>query len=280
VVVNRAPLIVAAALAPALLAGCGAGSPAAAEAEPEPPAATERAATEPAPTPATAAAVAAPAAAAPRCEPGSVRRLGSDRLAHAAVVRERATARRAPGGAVLARFAATNRNGVPTVFGVLAERVDARCRATWYRVRLPMKPNGATGWVRAGEVELAEVRTRIVVDLSARTVTLFRDGRVAIRTPAAIGSPSTPTPTGEYYVDQRLVPSDPGGPFGPGALGISAYSEVLTGWAQGGPIAIHGTNRPETIGQAVSNGCLRVPNDVLVRLFELAPAGTPVSVRA
>jgi lipoprotein-anchoring transpeptidase ErfK/SrfK len=50
------------------------------------------------------------------------------------------------------------------------------------------------------------------------------------------------------------------GPYGPAALGISAFSNVLTGWAQGGPIAIHGTNAPWSIGRAVSNGCIRVPS--------------------
>jgi lipoprotein-anchoring transpeptidase ErfK/SrfK len=54
---------------------------------------------------------------------------------------------------------------------------------------------------------------------------------------------------------------------------------VLTGWAQGGPIAIHGTNRPELIGLAVSNGCLRVRNDVLLRIFRATLAGTPVRIQ-
>jgi lipoprotein-anchoring transpeptidase ErfK/SrfK len=80
-------------------------------------------------------------------------------------------------------------------------------------------------------------------------------------------------------VNQRLIPSERGGPFGPGAVGISAFSPVLTGWAQGGPIAIHGTNEPWSIGRAVTNGCIRLPNAVLVRLFRQTPAGTPVLIR-
>jgi lipoprotein-anchoring transpeptidase ErfK/SrfK len=96
---------------------------------------------------------------------------------------------------------------------------------------------------------------------------------------AAIGSSATPTPLGRYYVNQRLVPSDPNGPFGPGAVGISAFSPVLTGWAQGGPIGIHGTNQPWSIGHAVSNGCIRLPNPVAKRLFFATPEGTPVIIR-
>jgi lipoprotein-anchoring transpeptidase ErfK/SrfK len=170
-------------------------------------------------------------------------------------------------------------NGVPTVFGVRGVVVGRRCGATWYRVQLPLRPNGVVGYVRASAVGMARVRTRIVVDLSSKQVTLFRNGRVAIRTRAAIGSSATPTPTGSFYVNQRLIPSDPSGPFGPGAIGISSFSNVLTGWAQGGPIAIHGTNQPWSIGRSVSNGCIRIRNPVLRRMFTAALAGTPVLVR-
>jgi lipoprotein-anchoring transpeptidase ErfK/SrfK len=143
-----------------------------------------------------------------------------------------------------------------------------------------MKPNGITGFVSARDVRIAAVRTRIHVDLSERRVTLFRDAKPVLHAVAAIGSSATPTPTGRFYVNQRLVPEDKTGPFGPGAVGISAFSEVLTGWTQGGPIALHGTNQPDSVGRAVSNGCLRLRNDVIQRIFDTALAGTPVVVRA
>ena len=78
---------------------------------------------------------------------------------------------------------------------------------------------------------------------------------------------------------RRLVLADPTGPYGPAAVGISAFSPVLTGWPQGGPVAIHGTNEPWSIGHPVSNGCIRVRNPVLKRLFDAVPAGTPVLIR-
>ena len=214
------------------------------------------------------------------CRAGETKRVGSSTRAFAAVAQNRTVAYREPGRRAFATFETENANDVPTVFSVRAKRVDAECEPRWYRVQLPAKPNGVTGWVRAEDVELTPVTTRILVDLSERRVTLFDRGRTVLTTRAAIGTASTPTPTGSYYVNQRLVPADPSGPFGPGAIGISAFSEVLTGWTQGGPIAIHGTNRPELIGQAVSNGCIRVRNDVLLRLFHRTLAGTPVTVRA
>jgi lipoprotein-anchoring transpeptidase ErfK/SrfK len=216
------------------------------------------------------------AAALEHCRAGSVRAVAPE----AAVVGAPVTAFRSPGLGRIERFALRNVNRFPTVFGVLAERVDARCRATWLRVELPIRPNGATGWVRADHVDRVAVHTRVVVDVSQRTLRLYRGSRLLVRTPVAVGAGATPTPLGRYYVNQRLVPAEPGGPFGPGAIGISAFSPVLTGWAQGGPVAIHGTNEPWSIGHAVSNGCIRVPNAVLRKLWPLTPAGTPVQINS
>jgi hypothetical protein len=125
----------------------------------------------------------------PRNCADDIRALGSEAISYAAVVVEGATAYRAPGARTLARFGPENVNGVPTVFAVLAERLDERCRAEWYRVQLPMT-------------------TRIEVDLSQRDVMLFDGGRRVLTTRAATGSRQTPTPVGRYYVNQRLVPAE------------------------------------------------------------------------
>ncbi len=42
---------------------------------------------------------------------------------------------------------------------------------------------------------------------------------------------------------------------------------------------IHGTNAPETIGQAVSSGCFRLVNDDVIDLYERVNVGTKVIVR-
>jgi lipoprotein-anchoring transpeptidase ErfK/SrfK len=194
-------------------------------------------------------------------------------------VRTRAIAYRKPGRAAFARFEHLNVNGVPTVFSVLAAKLDSRCRASWYRVQLPLRPNGITGWVRARAVTERALAVHIVVDLSERRVTVYRGTRPVVVTDAVIGAPSTPTPTGRFYVNQKLVAPDPLGPYGPAALGISAFSPVLQHWAQGGPIAIHGTNEPALLGAAISHGCVRVRNDVVERLWKLVPTGTPVLIR-
>jgi len=213
-----------------------------------------------------------------RCAAG-VKPLGSGRVAYAAVLERSALVYHTPGRGVLARFAKKNVNTYPTVLGVRSALLDRDCKRSWYRVQLPLRPNGVLGYVRADAVWLGRVRTRIVVDLSERRVTLYRGGRRLLRARAAIGARATPTPRGRFYVNQRLVPRDRTGPYGPGAIGISAFSNILTGWTQGGPIAIHGTNQPWSIGLRTTNGCIRLHNQVLKRLFRATPAGTPVIVR-
>jgi lipoprotein-anchoring transpeptidase ErfK/SrfK len=219
------------------------------------------------------------AAQAQHCTDGELVPLGSARTAYAAAAPRGAVAFSRPGRAVVARFAPKNVNNYPTVFGIVGAVVRHDCRPRWYRVQLPQKPNGITAFVRARALRVETVRTRIVVEVSKRRLTLYRSAKPMLTATVAVGSPSTPTPTGRFYVNQRLVPADTGGPFGPGAIGISAFSNVLTGWAQGGPVAIHGTNEPWSIGHAVSNGCIRLPNKTLVKVFNETPAGTPVIIR-
>jgi hypothetical protein len=214
------------------------------------------------------------------CAPGSIQRLGSSRLAYVAVVRSRATVSRRPEARAFATFQRLNVNRVPTIFSIRGALVDASCKPRSYLVQIPKRPNGVTAWVPAGQVDVAKVSTRIIVDLSERRVSLYKCGKLVLSSKAAIGAPATPTPTGRFYVNQRLVPNDKSGPFGPGAVGVSAFSSVLTGWAQGGPIAIHGTNAPWSIGKAVSNGCVRIPNAALTKLFDQALNGTPVLIRS
>jgi hypothetical protein len=206
--------------------------------------------------------------------------VGTPTAAYGAVVKSRARVYRKPkpGGPLLRRFGRLNANGYPTTFGVVGAVVTRSCTASWYRVKLPMRPNGIVGYVRPWAVRVQKVRARIDIDLSARVLRFFSGRRLLLKTRVAVGAPATPTPVGRFYVDQRLVAADPSGPFGPAALGVSAFSDVLTGWAQGGPIGIHGTNAPWSIGRGVSNGCIRVPNATLKRLFAATVGGAPVII--
>jgi hypothetical protein len=224
--------------------------------------------------------VSSPSTAAPRgCDPNATVPLRTQRVAYGATAARPLNAFRRPGRSLLLHFGLRNANDVRTVFGVLGVRTDRSCAPRWYRVQLPAWPNGQSGWVRAQDVTVTTLRARIEIDLSERRVTLFRDGRPVLSAVAAVGSPSTPTPTGSFYVNQRFVTSNPYGVYGPRIVGISAFSPVLRSWPQGGPVAIHGTNTPYELGFAVSHGCVRVRNDAVLRIHREAHEGTPVEIR-
>lgn len=149
----------------------------------------------------------------------------------------------------------------------------------WLEVALPERPNGSKGWIRTDGVELHRVSHRIEIDLEARTLSLYEDGELIESTTIAIGTPENPTPTGSFYVTDKIASEEPNGAYGPFAYGLSGFSEQLTEFGGGdGQIGIHGTNDPSTLGQPVSHGCIRVPNDVAELLNEILYLGTPVTI--
>jgi lipoprotein-anchoring transpeptidase ErfK/SrfK len=210
---------------------------------------------------------------------GQEERMGGARTAYVATVLRGARAYARPGGAVVRSFGNVGIDGGPQVFSVLGRVLGRTCKTEWLHVQLPVRPNGAHGYVHVFAVRLTSVRTRLFVDVARRRLTLVRNGHVLLRAPVAVGTSATPTPRGRFYVKEALLTRDPRGAYGPGALGLSSYSPVLVHWAEGGPIGIHGTDQPWSIGRAASNGCIRVHNAVARRLLRLVPLGTPVVVR-
>jgi lipoprotein-anchoring transpeptidase ErfK/SrfK len=213
------------------------------------------------------------------CAAGAIRWLERWDQSNAGRLLAPVTVFRQPGAARFLRLPVTDAYGFPTTLPIVAERLDRRCRPTWFRVRVSFYPNGTLGWIRAGTMSTSRIRTRIIVDLSRHRLFLYKRGRVVLSAPAAIGKPSTPTPRGRFYVTQRFILTNPGGPYGARALGISAFSNVLRSWRDGGPVGIHGTNEPFSIGQPVSHGCIRLPESAMLALFRHVPLATPVIVR-
>ncbi len=149
---------------------------------------------------------------------------------------------------------------------------------TWLRVRLPVLPNGTTGWIPSGALgPLYKVRTHLLIDRRKQTARLENAGRTVFRARIGVGEPRWPTPKGEFYIRNRL--SGFNSPvYGPLAFGLNARSAVLTDWPGGGFIGIHGTNRPDILPGRVSHGCIRLRNADIRRLDRLMPIGTPVSI--
>ncbi len=149
---------------------------------------------------------------------------------------------------------------------------------TWYRISIPMRPNGTYGYIPSTAVTLAPTVSQIVIHVDSRTIDIYWHGRHALHAGVAVGAPGMETPLGHYYVAARFVPYED--PFlGVFAVETSAYSK-LTEWPGGGVVGIHGTNLPQLIGQAVSHGCIRVTNATAAQLVKLAPLGTPIWITA
>jgi len=146
----------------------------------------------------------------------------------------------------------------------------------WLQIRVPRRPNGSKGWVpRAALGKLRVLTTALEIDKRRLKGRLFRDGKEIWTSSIGIGAPGTPTPSGRYWIRERL-PNLGGNPaYGPLAFGTAAYSH-LSEWPGGGVIGIHGTNAPGLIPGRPSHGCIRVPNAKILALDELMPVGTPV----
>jgi lipoprotein-anchoring transpeptidase ErfK/SrfK len=180
----------------------------------------------------------------------------------------------APNGAVTTTLSARTDYLQPRTFLVVENQGD------WLKVLLPMRPNNATGFLRAADVNLAEVPFEIRISLGEHMLRMFKDGQEVLSTPVVIGAPRTPTPLGTFFVTDPVdLRSEPNGVYGAYALGLSGYSEVLFEFNGGpGQIAVHGTNNPSQVGQDISNGCIRVPNDIIVQIADQVPLGTPVII--
>ncbi|HEX6712652.1 MAG TPA: L,D-transpeptidase [Thermoleophilaceae bacterium] len=178
---------------------------------------------------------------------------------------------------VVARLSARTQDGTDELILILGEqrRADGR----WFKVRLPVLPNNTTGWVKASRLSKPRVvHTWLRVNRAREQMTLIRSGRVVFRARIGVGQAGTPTPSGNFYIRNKLVGFPPGTIYGPLAFGTSARSAVLTDWPQDGVIGIHGTNQPELLPGHVSHGCMRLRNEDILRLAKLLPIGTPLTI--
>ncbi len=165
-----------------------------------------------------------------------------------------------------------------TVLPVLGERVGADGQ-TWLHVSLPGRPNGHSGWISQRHTIARTTPWHIVVDLAARRVTVYHAGRAVRVVRAVVGEPTTPTPTGDFFVQETIAlgPTEVGAPD---ALALSARSTVLAHFEGGiGQIGLHGIlNVGGVLGTAGSHGCVRMSTDMMRWLAKRMGPGTPVTI--
>ena len=182
-----------------------------------------------------------------------------------------------PSGASIVR-AARPITGEQTALPVIGSTTTA-AGIKWLRVMLPGRPNEKKGWIEQRGTVLTSTSWQIVVRTLSRRVLAYRNGQLVRSFVAIVGKPSTPTPHGQFFVEENvlMLPGSPGAPF---ALALSARSNVLQEF-EGGPgqIAIHGVmNLEGTLGTAVSHGCVRLANADIRWLALRITNGVPVTI--
>jgi L,D-transpeptidase ErfK/SrfK len=139
----------------------------------------------------------------------------------------------------------------------------------------------------------------LVLDRARRQLLVIEGGRELRRFPVAVGRPGWETPVGRFRVIERVadpvwehpatgekVPPGPANPLGSrwigfhrDCLGRSGFNGrehlVVRGCVSAG---FHGTPQRDSVGQAVSHGCVRLFDEHVRELFELVALGTPVTV--
>lgn len=168
----------------------------------------------------------------------------------------------------------------PTPFGDAFTVLVVEQRGDWAEVMLPVRPNGTRGYVDLSQFDLSEHDYRVELDLSDRHLVVYKGTEKITDTQVVVGRDATRTPTGRFYITDK-TDDVPSGFYGPHVFPLNGYSEQLDTFDGGVPvIAMHGTSRPDLIGQAASNGCVRLPNEVITQLNEELPIGTQVEIYA
>jgi lipoprotein-anchoring transpeptidase ErfK/SrfK len=166
-------------------------------------------------------------------------------------------------------------NGSPLTMPVIAQSQG------YLEVRLPMRPNGQTTWVKAANVSTTATAYRIVIDLKTTHLSIYYKNVRTYYFPVGVGSVADPTPIGNFFV--AFFASPPNAGYGPFVMVTTAHSNTITDWEQSGDamIAIHGPIGADaqigTKGARISHGCIRmhVPNQ---RHIQNIPTGTPIQI--
>jgi hypothetical protein len=104
----------------------------------------------------------------------------------------------------VARLQLLTEDKLPEVYLVLA-RWKSDAGNTWLKIRVPMRPNGHTGWVRESALgALHTVHTQLVVNRHTLRATLYERGRKRFSARIGVGKASTPTPAGHFWIREKF----------------------------------------------------------------------------
>ena len=150
----------------------------------------------------------------------------------------------------------------------------------WVQVRALRNRTQVKVWIPKWATRTVWIRYRIKIDISSRLATIYRDGKVLRRFRVVVGTPSTPTPTGTWYVVDRLRLYNSWSQ-GRWALATSAFSRVLKEFDGGqGQVALHARGLlGAPVGTAASHGCVRFNNGDIAWLASHVANGTQIRIQ-
>ena len=142
----------------------------------------------------------------------------------------------------------------------------------------PAKPSVAA----TSKPPTAELVT-LTLKLKEKKVYVYQDGKAIANYPVAIGKKGWETPTGEWYVMEKIT--NPGWTSFKNGSVISPGKQNPLGerwigfWTDGKDvIGFHGTPDVKSVGKAVSHGCVRMFDKDVKALFPMVKVGTTVKV--
>jgi lipoprotein-anchoring transpeptidase ErfK/SrfK len=121
-------------------------------------------------------------------------------------------------------------------------------------------------------------RRTLLISVADRKLAVIEHGAVKKIYPIAVGTRATPSPTGSFFIVDRVtdptyyhpnlvVLPGPHNPLGTRWIGLSEKG-----------YGIHGTNAPKSIGKAASHGCIRMARSDLEELFSQTRVGDKVLI--
>jgi lipoprotein-anchoring transpeptidase ErfK/SrfK len=192
--------------------------------------------------------------------PGKVIHPKSDTVVYASV-----------GGKPIAKLPAIQM-GSPTWVPVVAEQDG------WAEILLPTRPNASAGWVHLSseEVEIAQNDYAINVDRVSFSLEILENGKSIGKWTIGTGKAEHPTPAGRAYIIASIAETK--NTYSPIVLPLSYHSDSLETFGGGpGTVGLHTWPNDSFVGQANSDGCIRVPPNALDQLVKL-PLGTIVNI--
>lgn len=165
------------------------------------------------------------------------------------------------------------------VYPVLSHKTDAD-GSGWVQVRALRNRTQVKVWIPSWATRTVWIRYAIKIDLSKRLTTVYRDGKVLRRFRVVVGARATPTPTGTWYVVDRMH-LHTSWSQGRWALATSAFSRVLKRFEGGqGQVALHARGTlAAPVGTAASHGCVRFNNGDIAWLAAHIPNGTEIQIQ-